>query len=226
MMAIVNSFFNFSYRNSVEKEVNKIHVAQISSMDCGTACLLMVFNWSMRPHVLLDHLPQPCWTIDLYVFLRTFGFDATLYTLVDGINPENLSLVWYSANMNSSADISRCNDQFALARREGWEINKEISIAQIAQRVARNDTIAICLVDTNFLKKRNSGFAGHYVVLLHYEASTRAFWYLDPAQDATVKIMSKLDLDDARTRPGTDNDIIFIKNVTENTAEHLVVPGN
>ena len=201
-----------------------LHVPQVDNMGCGVACAQMVLRFCGVDQQLLDHLPMPCWTIDLYLFLREVGLDATMHTLVAGMNPDNEGLAWYAQHLSSSTDVARCHQQFNSARTKGWEVEeRSTSLAEVSARVAQHDTISICLVDGNRLNQQQhlqqqhsisfAGFAGHFVVLVHFEESTGCFWCIDPAQqrDPHIRTFDKNFFEFARCAPGTDQDIIFIR---------------
>jgi len=170
----------------------------------------MVLKWAGSQHeVALGQLSQPCWTIDLFLFLRECGVEASMFTLVRGFSPENESLAWYGSNM-LRADIDRCNEAFALAERRGWEVynSEKLSMAAISACVSDDDVVALVLVDDNFLKRRvRDCYAGHYVLLIDCDGSDCL--YLDPATDPSPKRLSRDLFDTARCSRGTDCDIIF-----------------
>lgn len=205
-------------KSQEELTILGFHVSQVTNMGCGVACLMMVMRWAGIDFEIVDHIPMPAWTIDLYIYLREANLDATMHTLVAGMNPDNIHLDWYAQHMSSAADVARCNEQFASARTKGWEVEQRATtLAEVSSRVAQQDTISICLVDGNLLNQQNSSsFAGHFIVLVHFEESTGCFWTLDPAQqrDPCIRIFNKSQLEKARTAAGTDEDIIFIKSNT------------
>lgn len=201
-------------RSDTDDLSRNLHVRQISSMDCGEACIAMVLKW-VNP--LTDknwihnlNLSQPCWSIDIFITLKELELDVFMYTRVRGFSPDNYGIAWYEKNMNRF-EVDRCNEQFRKAENLNWEIkhSDELSISAIADYIRSERTIAIILVDDAFLKRKVEGqYAGHYVVLVDCNDST--FFYLDPATDPEVKKVSWEDLETARTQCGTDHDIILI----------------
>lgn len=189
------------------------HCRQQSSMDCGEACARMVLKFCSSPHELaLGQLTQPCWSVDLFIFLKQCGVDAVFFTLVRGFSPDNQNLAWYGNNMRS-ADIDRCNEQFALAERRGWDVQHAgaLTMADIATRVSDPDCVAVVLVDDSFLKRRaTESYAGHYVLLTGCDGPDTVV-YLDPATDDAPRRMSRNDFDTARSLQGTDCDIVFCR---------------
>jgi len=157
----------------------------------------------------IDALPQPCWTVDLYVFLRQCSVAAVMFTLVKGFDLQNQSLDWYGTYMNPE-EVARCNEQFRICEDQGFEVGdaKDIDVSDIARRIAKGEC-AIVLIDDNVLKRDIEGrYAGHYIVLVTFTSGV--FGYLDPASDAAVKTVSLEKLDRAWKSQGTDRDIIFV----------------
>ena len=200
----------FSTRAEDGCETSSFHCRQLTSMDCGQACARMVLKWSGAQHELaIGQLSQPCWSVDIFLFLRECGLDASMYSLVRGFSPDNESLSWYQNHM-TAADIDRCNSQFDIADQRGWVVQHsgQLSMKDIVARVCDPDTVAIVLVDDNLLKRRITGnYAGHYVLLVDSVGSECV--YLDPATDASAKRVDVNVFDTSRIAQGTDQDIIF-----------------
>jgi len=205
-MGVTWSFEGCALSTSVER----LHRRQQSKFDCGSACCRMVLAFvESKCELAIDALPQPCWTVDLYVFLRQCSVGSVMFTLVKGFDLQNQSLDWYGTHMNP-VEVARCNEQFGICEEQGFEIGdaNELNVSEIARRIAKGEC-AVVLIDDNVLKRDIEGrYAGHYIVLVTFVGGV--FGYLDPASDAAVKTVSQEKLEKAWTSPGTDRDIIFV----------------
>ena len=65
-------------------------------------------------------------------------------------------------------------------------------------------------IQTFVFRQNGAKYAGHYIFLLHFDPNTDEVRFLDPSQDSGVKYISSSILDNARSQPGTDKDIIII----------------
>ena len=54
-------------------------------------------------------------------------------------------------------------------------------------------------------------FAGHYIVLIGYDAERDLFYYRDPGSNETLCCCSVQVLEAARMSSGTDHDMIVVK---------------
>jgi len=206
----------------IDDRFSHIYVRQSSNWDCGIACLSMVLKWSNAADQtpLVFDKSTPLWTIDLYVFLKQRGLrDAIFYTTCKGINRDHFAIDWYKRHIE--ADVLRVERKFQEAKDNEWAVNDAISLLQIGNLLlqgggAGKSCVVILLVDNNLLKKKTTTsssalqYAGHYILLVHFDAEKQTFLYLDPSTDANPVCIDIAHLMSAHVASGTDQDVIVI----------------
>lgn len=207
-----------------------IHHAQVSDWDCGLACAYMVRQWALGDQVtdlMHETCPEnqiisvrqgkPLWTIDILLTLNQIGVDASMFTLARGVEAHHYNYEWYSETVDE--DVYHVRKAFELAEAKSLPVcHAKISLLQLQHSLKDpSKVVAVILINNIGLYSENglttaAVYKGHYLLLLVYDPSDDTFLFLDPADSAkypTIMRISSKSLEEARTHPGTDQDIIF-----------------
>ncbi|EGC40294.1 hypothetical protein DICPUDRAFT_146833 [Dictyostelium purpureum] len=100
------------------------------------------------------------------------------------------------------------------------KLNSGDYLNEIRDNVANNENDNTNNIDNNNIynktnntnKMNDDSFFGHYIVLVGYNYETKEIIYIDPSSNQLYCTISEQDLDNARMKPGTDLDCIFITN--------------
>ncbi|KAI4385670.1 hypothetical protein MLD38_003667 [Melastoma candidum] len=202
------------------------HVNQLSSWDCGLACLVMVMRTLGIETCSVESLASLCcttsiWTVDLAYLLHKFSINFSYCTVTLGANPNYSDEMFYKEQLPT--DVLRVNKLFRDAPSAGICIQcRSISEEQISRLILSGGYVAIALVDQyklshNWLEdvclsiqSDSSGYTGHYIVICGYDAGRDEFEIRDPASTRKQEKISSKCLGDARRSFGTDEDILLI----------------
>ncbi|GAM18893.1 hypothetical protein SAMD00019534_020680 [Acytostelium subglobosum LB1] len=180
---------------------------------------------------------QSVWSIDLSDALATMGINHHFFTVSIGIDNSHRLKPFYQRDW--SADEQRVSRLFDKSRAHDppmlffGVVPLEKLIAHVKQGLP-----AIVLVDSNSLvyivnnnndgnssntssgssnsssssghKREDKDFYGHFVVLAGYDDSRQQFIVIDPSLSQEYCMISVNDFEYARSRPGTDMDILLI----------------
>eukprot|EP00249_Psilotum_nudum_P021739 c28224_g5_i1 orf=400-1254(-) len=218
---------DFSVPLPRSRSVEVPHVRQLSSWDCGLACVLMVLKALGVEGCDMKSLGQLCgttsiWTVDLAHLLRQFAVDVAYLTVTIGANPKFAVETFYKENMEE--DGERVNMLFEKAPEVGIQIQwRSITGEELSMLILSGHYLAIALVDKRKLSHPwldelclsdccgfSSGYTGHYVVICGYDTDMHEFEIHDPASSSGSGRISIDVLDDARKSFGTDEDILLI----------------
>jgi hypothetical protein len=152
--------------------LERIHVKQASTWDCGIACSTMALRWaaygnaakdskaniSINLDPMMNSKSTPLWTIDLYIFLRERGLCLDFSTSLKGVNAEHDSLKWYAGHIDE--DRSRVEALFRQIDANGWKVDNAVHTAELADMLKSRDeaslihweVAAIVLVNNLYLK--------------------------------------------------------------------------
>ncbi|KAI4383979.1 hypothetical protein MLD38_009756 [Melastoma candidum] len=203
------------------------HVNQLSSWDCGLACLVMVMRTLGIETCSVESLASLCcttsiWTVDLAYLLHKFSINFSYCTVTLGANPNYSDETFYKEQLPT--DVLRVNKLFRDAPSAGICIQcRSITEEQISCLILSGGYVAIALVDQyklshNWLEEDvylsyqsdSSEYTGHYIVICGYDASRDEFEIKDPASTRKQEKISSKCLGDARRSFGTDEDILLI----------------
>ncbi|KAJ1919895.1 hypothetical protein H4219_001675 [Mycoemilia scoparia] len=210
-------------------------VLQQDTWDCGLATVCMVLRAFGYTTCTLRELTGRCptssvWSIDLAYLLRHYiDADFTYYTMYWGSNPDYKKLKFYQMEYNE--DTERVSKLFARASQEGIRILQIfLTMVDLKRFMVAREFVAILLVDVYHLRCelcssqshtsatksllrmfQRQEYAGHFVLVYAYISSKDEFLIRDPAMTDEYCIVKASVLEQARTRPGTDNDCIIIK---------------
>jgi len=169
------------------------------------------------------------WSIDVALFLAralapsagrpspTLRFTSTYL----GVNPSHASLSYYA---DIDEDRERVEAALAASRELAVDVAEaSVGMDTVCERAAGGRTLWLMLVDARHLAcddcrfKRavtaafNASYAGHYIVVTHYDFASDRLQYLDPASSATACHISPAALDIARRAEGTDEDLLEVR---------------
>ncbi|XP_011625587.1 protein GUCD1 isoform X1 [Amborella trichopoda] len=204
------------------------HIQQLSTWDCGLACVLMVLKTLGIDCGDIPCLEKLCcttsvWTVDLAHLLHKFSVKFFFLTVTLGANPNYAVESFYQDNLPD--DIRRVNGQFQVALENGINIQcRSIGGEEISVLILSGKFVAVALVDKHKLSCRpwleeiclpeiyggTSGYTGHFVVICGYDADTNEFEIRDPASSRKYERVSLECLEEARKSFGTDEDILLI----------------
>ncbi|KAL4188558.1 hypothetical protein AMTRI_Chr08g202790 [Amborella trichopoda] len=207
------------------------HIQQLSTWDCGLACVLMVLKTlgiDCRDIPCLEKLccTTSVWTVDLAHLLHKFSVKFFFLTVTLGANPNYAVESFYQDNLPD--DIRRVNGQFQVALENGINIQcRSIGGEEISVLILSGKFVAVALVDKHKLSCRpwleeiclpeiyggTSGYTGHFVVICGYDADTNEFEIRDPASSRKYERVSLECLEEARKSFGTDEDILLANRI-------------
>ncbi|XP_048140151.1 guanylyl cyclase 1 isoform X2 [Rhodamnia argentea] len=205
------------------------HVNQLSSWDCGLACISMVLRTIGIKTCSVDTLADLCctnsiWTVDLAYLLQKFSVKFSYYTVTLGANPGYSDEFYYKEQLPT--DVVRVNKLFHEAIEAGISIQcRSINEEQISLLILSGKYVAIALVDQHKLSRSwldgicasglgdsESGYTGHYIVICGYDADKDEFEIRDPASSRKQEKVTSSCLGEARKSFGTDEDILLVTN--------------
>ncbi|EKX39016.1 hypothetical protein GUITHDRAFT_114894 [Guillardia theta CCMP2712] len=222
------------------EHVTAIDKDQRYDWDCGLVCCQMCLKWVNRPQsfsALTRRCPtKSTWSIDLAFLLHGFGVKARYYTITWGANQSYTEIEYYKENLQS--DASRVNDLFNNAAARGLHVElKSLVIDQIIEALVKDTCVIMilgCADASAMLKGKQSetgeeagqgtermphslpsvgidtGFVGHYVILIAYHTEKQMFEIADPGVEAERRLIQKDALEHARKQHGTDEDLLVI----------------
>lgn len=203
------------------------HINQLSTWDCGLACVLMVLRTFGINNCNIQALEELCcttsiWTVDLAYLLQKFSVSFSYFTVTLGANPNFSVETFYKDQL--ATDLVRVDSLFKKAMEAGIDIQcRSISGDEISHLILSGKYIAIALIDQYKLSQswlenvHVSGFCGgyseytgHYVVICGYDVDTDEFEIRDPASSRKHERISSNCLEEARKSFGTDEDLLLI----------------
>ncbi|KAG5190700.1 Guanylyl cyclase, partial [Tribonema minus] len=130
------------------------HQKQLSTWDCGVACLMMVLSSLNRDHTrdtLLAALgTNSVWTIDLALILHEHGICFHFLTRSTGVSPAYKGIAFYRSQFD--ADAARVTRRFREARRRNLAVGVgSLEIADIRRLVELDACAVLVLVDARHL---------------------------------------------------------------------------
>eukprot|EP01129_Flabellula_baltica_P017069 TRINITY_DN9347_c0_g1_i1.p1 TRINITY_DN9347_c0_g1~~TRINITY_DN9347_c0_g1_i1.p1 ORF type:complete len:226 (+),score=48.90 TRINITY_DN9347_c0_g1_i1:34-678(+) len=201
-------------------------LSQRDQNDCGMTCLMMILKYRhIHTHyddLLNTYLPdqhEHLWSIQIPFILRDLDPDlevvyyTTSFGVSDGYHEDDQDVV------------QRIDALFFEAKAKGMPvIVRSLTNRYLIEHVLEGN-VAIVLVNYSFLRldlfdkikascfpvETFTEFVGHYLVICGYDPNTDEFLYRDPAvpDEEFLRVDSSI-LHNARTSPGTDEDLIFI----------------
>ncbi|KAG2449447.1 hypothetical protein HYH02_005594 [Chlamydomonas schloesseri] len=177
------------------------------------------------------------WTVDLAHLLRRFGMRVSFYTVTLGPNPAYANESFYMENMED--DERRVSQLFVEAAHVGIAIEqRSVSSEELQSWMLSGGCLIIVLVDKRKLDPwlgagepgssggmggmsmsmclpavlcgMELGYAGHYVLLVGFDAATQEYTIRDPAAQVHTLRVTAAALDAARRSFGTDEDILVV----------------
>lgn len=202
------------------------HVRQSFNWDCGFACTEMVLRALGVPpaecslRTLRKHVPATStWTVDLAYVMRAYGVNFRYCTMTVGVDPSYKNKNFYRQTLDE--DAVRVTDLFSKAEQHQLVIeHRKVSASELSELLrVPQENMVMTLVDRRYLYKPGwigryfsgaSGFVGHYVLLVGYDAVRDGYYLYDPARTAEPEFASASDLHRARVAHGTDEDLIIV----------------
>ena len=202
------------------------HVRQSFNWDCGLACTEMVLRaLGVAPadcslKALSKQVPTTTtWTVDLAYLMRAYGVHFRYCTRTVGVDSSYKNKEFYKDTLDE--DTARVMDLFSKAEEHQLVIehrtvnpNELVELLRVPQQ-----NLVMTLVDRRYLYKSSwigrvfsgaSGFVGHYVLLVGYDAVRDGYYFHDPGRTPEPEFASSSDLHRARVAHGTDEDLIII----------------
>ncbi|RVX13615.1 Protein GUCD1 [Vitis vinifera] len=148
------------------------HMNQLSTWDCGLACVLMVLRTFGINNCNIQALEELCcttsiWTVDLAYLLQKFSVSFSYFTVTLGANPNFSVETFYKDQL--ATDLVRVDSLFKKAMEAGIDIQcRSISGDEISLLILSGKYIAIALIDQYKLSQswlenvHVSGFCGGY----------------------------------------------------------------
>ncbi|GAB1607204.1 hypothetical protein Ahia01_001003700 [Argonauta hians] len=201
--------------------------------DCGLACCCMVLRYlgkdvSSVYQSDLDRLQcgQSVWTIHLAYLLKHHGVKTDFFTVTLGVDHSYAEQKFYQKHFD--ADEMKINRLFHSASAAGVSVTmRSVELSTILHHL-QDGHLVICLVDSGLIPRQHniltqsssnvpcvpsSGdhYQGHYIVVCGYNEDQQQIYFRNPAmrRDGVCSCCWKT-FELARTRYGTDEDILFI----------------
>jgi len=224
---------NFGMGSSTQGDeviIDLQHFPQVTSWDCGLACLLMVLNDETRSKFVKNKYKicreegfgVTIWTIDLAYLLKRFNVEHTYFTTTLGVDPGYKKQKFYTNNFHECQ--ARVENRFREAAQKGIDVQQKlVTLDEIINHLASRRP-AIVLVNANLLLCERCAypfpllyyftsrlpFQGHYVVLVGFQPLQERIFYRNPGRQDEICSVSYSRFEKARLCYGTDADIIFI----------------
>lgn len=133
-------------------------------------------------------------------------------------------------------DTKRVNHLFANAEQNGVHVmQKQVSCDDIRNAIHKENKLVLVLIDKQLLRcslcersttcskslhstRSSSGFLGHYILVYAYHPGTDKFLMKDPAAARETCVISATVLEQSRMAFGTDQDILFIGEVDQESS--------
>eukprot|EP00325_Prymnesiales_sp_UTEX-LB-985_P005857 CAMPEP_0174699566 /NCGR_PEP_ID=MMETSP1094-20130205/4809_1 /TAXON_ID=156173 /ORGANISM="Chrysochromulina brevifilum, Strain UTEX LB 985" /LENGTH=187 /DNA_ID=CAMNT_0015896927 /DNA_START=119 /DNA_END=683 /DNA_ORIENTATION=- len=142
-----------------------------------------------------------------------------------GVDPSYKDEAFYRATLDTDAE--RVNELFAKAKNQQIDIeHRSLSQDSLAALMRTQDHMVMVLVDRRYLYPSSlggvstlvggwfsncmSGYIGHYVLLVGYDALRDGYYLYDPARTEEPQFVHARDLHTARQCHGTDEDLIVV----------------
>ncbi|KAL5709370.1 hypothetical protein ACHQM5_020068 [Ranunculus cassubicifolius] len=202
------------------------HIRQLSSWDCGLACVLMVLR-TLGVECDFSVLLELCdttsiWTVDLAYLLQKYSVNFSFFTVTLGVNPDFSVEMFYKEQLPD--DLVRVDELFQRALQAGINIQcRSVGGEQLSVLLLSGNYIAIALVDqyklspswmegvsVSALYSGSEGYTGHFVVICGYDAGNCEFDIRDPASSRKNERVTLSCLQEARKSFGTDEDLLLI----------------
>ncbi|GAB5370190.1 hypothetical protein AAMO2058_001471300 [Amorphochlora amoebiformis] len=186
----------------------------------------------------LEDLRKACWTesvwsIDLACLLGSYGVEVKLLTTYPGVNPGHKSSEFYTHIIDE--DKKRVKNLFTKAESYGVIVEKTSkSRKDIQEYLDSGERLVLALIDRRklrctecasssepyaaFFSNKQQPFLGHFILVVEVVTGTHGkedtVYYFDPnsglkTDSHRCHVTGKV-FDDARTAPGTDQDLIII----------------
>lgn len=172
------------------------------------------------------------WSIDIAYLLHSYRVDTTFFTVTRGVRPEYRKQEFYRRQL--AEDTKRVNELFENADKNGVKvIQRPVQLSDIRRAVQEKQMLVLVLMDKRVIRCcmcdrsgsaqrqglfsacSSSGFLGHYILLYAYNAHTDKFLMKDPASLRETCVIAADVLEEARVAYGTDQDILFIGQVSK-----------
>jgi uncharacterized membrane protein YgcG len=159
------------------------------------------------------------WTVDLAYLMRAYGVQFRYCTRTVGVDSSYKNKEFYKDTLDE--DTARVMDLFSKAEEHQLVIeHRTVSPNELVEllRVPQQNMV-MTLVDRRYLYNSSwigrafsgaSGFVGHYVLLVGYDAVRDGYYLHDPGRTPEPEFASSSDLHRARVAHGTDEDLIII----------------
>ncbi|XXQ31131.1 Guanylyl cyclase [Plasmodiophora brassicae] len=199
------------------------HFPQRETWDCGVACCVMVSRLLGLPYSYSDWklqcLTHCIWTVDMLLALHRCGIAATMHTTCPGVNPQHATQGFY-ADESFDSESQRVRAAFLEASSLRLPISTtDVSIGHLS---SWQNCVAIVLVDRNVLRCEDcwtpgantsaASFVGHYIIVVgKRKDDASAVEFVDPASQRSRCWASVGNLEQARSSPGTDRDVIIVR---------------
>jgi len=196
------------------------HVRQTFTWDCGLACIEMILRSRGCVTVGVTEMiamigTKSVWSIDLAYLLKELQIDCRYCTKTIGVT-QHSSLEFYQSNLEK--DAKRVHKLFSEAAAHGVIVEERVVELGEIKAHLELDNYVIILVDKQYLSEDglnsvggdDDNYLGHFIILCAYFSDNDLFEYKDPAEDESSCFIKAAQLEIARKRAGTDEDILFI----------------
>ena len=151
------------------KDIDKLFVFQESKMDCGLACIRMIYYWASEATFEMDFrsFRFPMWTIDMFMVLSHANVcDVQFFTTFCGVGPHHRKLQWYtcvpdalpnnddnSCNTTVDEEFNRVSELYQYGKEQQWNIHERLlDTYDIVIALIEKKALVIMLVDSITLK--------------------------------------------------------------------------